>query len=144
MNAITTFIIHFSRNMTLKRKAPIITSTPKTKKIKKSKEDTSKLDDLIFRMADSLEKTENEIKERKDAEKNDFYAMIGRRAAKLSTSTQQWMEDEVWSLYRKAQRMDNAPSAEEPSTSQENKSPSNSSHAERNVFSFLHNSVHFP
>lgn len=127
--------------MSLKRKAPVVTSTPKV--IKKNRRDTSKLDELIAKMADSLEKTENEIKEKKEAEKNDFYAMIGRRAAKFSASTQQWMEDEVWAVYKRAQRRDTVAAAEKPCTSQENQLPCNNSQADRNVFNVLHNSINF-
>ena len=93
-------------------------------------------------MADSLEKTENEIKNRKEAEKNDFYVMIGKRAAKLSTSTQ-WMEDELWALYKWAQRRDKAAAPEEQSTSQENEPHVDNYKTDRNVFSALQSSVHF-
>ena len=95
---------------------PVVATTPAKKRQKKERS-TGKLDELIDKMAQSLEQTEKQIKERKES--NEFYTMIGKRAATLSDDTQRWMEDQVWALYRRAEEMDRQTS--KPCTSQERK-----------------------
>ena len=131
-------------------------STPAKKKRKEA--EIQKVDQLIEKMTHSLEQTENDLKARRESE-NDFYRMIGKRAAKLSPECQQWMEDEVWDILRAAQKKDSlaSKSSTQSSTSSSQAStstqPSTSiatapssiprNREDRNLFSFIHNSIPF-
>ena len=89
-------------------------------------------------MAQSLEDTDKELKERRENESNcDFYLMIGRRVGKLSQETQEWMEGEMWELYERAKRRDNGQAGSSQNT--ENREPA----GERNIFSLMQDSVNY-
>jgi hypothetical protein len=103
---------------------------------KKEKAKNEKLDEFINKMSKSVEDTDKELLAwKEDSVKLDFFMMIGRRVSKLSTSTQEWMEEEMWALYERAKRRD-----QQPGHSQENEPPQPS---ERNAFSFLQSSIHY-
>ena len=81
----------------------------KRRKKKGQTEGIEKLDAILMEMTKQVQATDQEIRKvqaSKESRRSDdeFFTMISRRVREMSPTTQRWVEDQIWGIYRQARR----------------------------------------